>query len=960
MLQAQQETVGAGETLAPEAAATLKAQTDALAAGTNRAVYFPKGTQTVPTPPENATVTVIPGSRPGSGTWFHSEDVTPQQIRAAVKNGTYGQLLGHIQTKEEATGPGATPLAVVVRDQAGNEVRTSVVDGSRPDIVRAQAEALARQFPNARITSETPESVISSRRKMLPAASPEAIEAAQQDEERYNAALERARTYGQSQPQASIAAAKPQDITADSRRVANLAIGRIRNPIENQYARDVWQSMIGKGDTPVPPYGVTRARVDQLRNQLAEISRGNIAGRVPDPTTVYSKDVLDDARAMMDFTHNFLSQQERPGRYFADMGDETSLTGRGPKIPVTAITSLRGQFPWFADLKESPSDLERALKSGSGANYDRLITAAADHIVQSREENSRMASSIEPNLHDLAKQVRDLDPALAAFLNDAAEGKITTWTETKQEQLAKIEGKISNARQAIEFGRAVDDLSEEDRASRPSEVNAGEEETAAPRGSESTGIGPAEAPQRITPSPESDELEGVLPGMSSAVREQANAAGIAQGQHLTREISRPPESIGGAAGTMERESPLFRGTEASPQMEMLPPRRNEGGFVTPSLARELLTGRLSKDAYQKYVAKPIIEKGLGLGDKYAKVEEADPSIAAGLHLLDNAPAYFRAKAAQTVHNIVDGLSRSQERLFTLMADADSRENLETRHPQEYRQATNDPAIQEALRAYRPIERELTAARQKLQGQTLDQDYLRRVYEQHVAGIGKEQAPGSTRERGTTTYDRIVRPQKIGDLGREATAEYHYQNGLHEFGPAFGTKYIGTNLAALRDSIARDFISKATEINPGDAQPRAISYSGAKYYRPDIAREMREAGKKNVKTYDMYDPSAGVKYPQKGQGMFLGPSDVVRALNDYGAERDTQPGPVRRFLQEQVLGFGFGIPHVANILRRVTQSAPLGAANPEAWARAWKVAFGKELRDRGMNGLDDPTFDRLMR
>ena len=296
-----------------------------------------------------------------------------------------------------------------------------------------------------------------------------------------------------------------------------------------------------------------------------------------------------------------------------------------------------------------------------------------------------------------------------------------------------------------------------------------------------------------------------------------------------------------------------------------------------------------------------------------------------------------------------------------MADADSRENLRANHPAEYQREQNDPAIQKALAEYRPIEQQLTEARKNLKGQTLDQDYLRRVYEQHAAGIGKEHAPGPAGERGTTVFDRVVRPQKIGNLSREATAEYHYQNGLHEFGPAFGTKYIGTNLAALRDSIARDFISKATEINPGDAQPRSITYNGEKYYRPGVARDMRETGRqKNVKTYDMYDPNAGVKYPQKGQGLFLGPSDVVRALNDYGTERDAEPGPVRRFLQEQTIGFGFGIPHVANILRRVTQSVPLGAANPEGWVGAWKVAFGKELRDRGIHGIDDPAFDRLMR
>lgn len=385
----------------------------------------------------------------------------------------------------------------------------------------------------------------------------------------------------------------------------------------------------------------------------------------------------------------------------------------------------------------------------------------------------------------------------------------------------------------------------------------------------------------------------------------------------------------------------------------------EEGFATLDLVRDVLSGHLPKEAWQQFVAGPLIEKGLGIGDKYAKVREADSDVAAGLHLLDNAPAYFRAKGSQTVQSIIGNLSREQERLFTLMADADSRDNLRVNHPQEFRQATNDPAIQEALRRYRPIEQQLTAARERLGGRTLDQDYLRRVYEQHVAGIGHAEAPGGSPERATTAFDRVIQPQKLGNMTREATAEYHYANGLHEFGPAFGTKYIATNLRSLEDQIARDFISKATELKPGDPEPRSISYSGEKYYRPDLVREMRDAGQKNVKAYDRYDPTAGVKYPQQGTSRFLGPQEVVRTLNDYGAGRDTGPGAVRRFLQEQVIGFGFGIPHVANILRRVTQSAPLGAANPEAWARAWKVAFSSELRDRGVKGLDDPTFDKLM-
>ena len=790
--------------------------------------------------------------------------------------------------------------------------------------------------------------------RMLPPASPEKISQLEQGEQRYNEALGRARTYGQPQPLEVVEPAAAKDISADSRRVANLAIGRFKNPIEQQYARDVWQSIIKNGQTPEIPYGMTRVDSNQIQNRLARISRGDIGGRVPDPRTIYEPDVLDEARAMMDHTHGFLSQQERPGRYFADMGDEISLTGRGPKVPVTAVTSLRGQFPWFANLKESPGDLEKALRLGKGPGYDRLITAAADHIVRTRTETQQMAHSVEPDIDNLAEQVRSLDPELADFLSNASRGNVGTWTETQRQRLDTIEGRITDARTALEFGRAVDDLADAERAGNEPAPQTGEEETSQARGEAGTGPRATEAFGKSSVGP----LEDTLPGLEDAVREQKRAAITEQGRRLGEEAAQPLGNIEERAGTMERESPLFRGTEASPQNEMFPPRRGEAGFVSPGLARDLLSGRLTKEAYQKYIAQPVIEKGLGLGDKYAKVEKADPDVAAGLHLLDNAPAYFRAKAARSVHNVIDGLSRAQERLFSLMADEDSRENLRTNHPEEYRRAMDDPAIQDALRTYRPMERQLTAARERVGGATLDRDYLRRVYDRHIAGVGQAEAPEAS-ERANTAFDRVIQPQQLGNMSREATAEYHYQNGLHEFGPAFGTKFLATNLRALENQIAQDFISKATEIAPGETQPRAITYNGEKYYRPDVARDMRDAGQKDVETYDMYDPSAGVKYPQKGQSLFLGPSEVVRALNDHGTGRESAPGPVRRFLQEQTIGFGFGIPHVANILRRVTQSAPLGAANPQAWVGAWKVAFGSELRARGLRGLDDPTFDRLM-
>jgi hypothetical protein len=61
--------------------------------------------------------------------------------------------------------------------------------------------------------------------------------------------------------------------------------------------------------------------------------------------------------------------------------------------------------------------------------------------------------------------------------------------------------------------------------------------------------------------------EGVLPGMGEHVRAQERGAGEVKAEGLAADI-RTPRDISRAAGEMETKSPLFRGTEASPQREI--------------------------------------------------------------------------------------------------------------------------------------------------------------------------------------------------------------------------------------------------------------------------------------------------------------------------------------------------------------------------------------------------------
>jgi hypothetical protein len=150
------------EPLAPESPKAINAQVDALKKGTNKVVYIPKGTESIPAPPENAKVTVVPGEQAGAGTWYHTDDVQPILILKKVKDGTFGELLGNHQGKNEVLAS-AAPVAVVARDADGNEVKASLVDSAKPEIVNAQAATLQRQFPDAKITIEKPEDVIHER-----------------------------------------------------------------------------------------------------------------------------------------------------------------------------------------------------------------------------------------------------------------------------------------------------------------------------------------------------------------------------------------------------------------------------------------------------------------------------------------------------------------------------------------------------------------------------------------------------------------------------------------------------------------------------------------------------------------------------------------------------------------------------------------------------------------------------
>ena len=63
------------------------------------------------------------------------------------------------------------------------------------------------------------------------------------------------------------------------------------------------------------------------------------------------------------------------------------------------------------------------------------------------------------------------------------------------------------------------------------------------------------------------EPSAILPGFAKAVEKEKESAAIVKAEALAREAN-TPKNIDAAAGVMETLSPLFRGTDASPQAEL--------------------------------------------------------------------------------------------------------------------------------------------------------------------------------------------------------------------------------------------------------------------------------------------------------------------------------------------------------------------------------------------------------
>lgn len=415
----------------------------------------------------------------------------------------------------------------------------------------------------------------------------------------------------------------------------------------------------------------------------------------------------------------------------------------------------------------------------------------------------------------------------------------------------------------------------------------------------------------------------------------------------------------------------------------------EAGAVPSQVFDDIINLKSKSEAQYRKVVALLMDKSLRMDDKYLALRPHDPHIADEMQAHDNGPAWATAHKDQNMKMLYAALDRpadykapeyndqgkpildqfspenkdyyNRERLAKLMSDADSRNDLQKNHAQEYKQAINDPRIMDAVRLHQKFSEELTRDRTEMGLATLPRDYSKRIYAQYPP----------TEARARTNFDQVVRPGRDQGYSREASADWFYEHGQHEFEPAYANKYIATKLMLQDHRLARDFMDKAVVAPERGPLPEKITYTGngKTYYSPkaiaDLAKTNKKAAEK-LNAYAVYDPAAALKYPPSGtqwQQKYLGPRPVVEALNGLADRKGITEDrgvfdKMRRFYQEQVLNVGFPV-HMMNILNKVAEVHPAGALNPKAWVDMWRVATSKELRIRAAD-VDDKATDMLLK
>jgi N12 class adenine-specific DNA methylase len=156
--------LGAKEPTEPEMSDTIDAQIDALLREAAKPLDQRTRTAVVITPGEEMPARdleaegLITTDVPRIGTFIHPQDVSPEQIRAAAREGRHAELLGITAPRP---GPGEPSVTVAARNpESGLEIQVAEV---APEAATKQAAALAAQHPDAQIGVEQDDRVLAER-----------------------------------------------------------------------------------------------------------------------------------------------------------------------------------------------------------------------------------------------------------------------------------------------------------------------------------------------------------------------------------------------------------------------------------------------------------------------------------------------------------------------------------------------------------------------------------------------------------------------------------------------------------------------------------------------------------------------------------------------------------------------------------------------------------------------------
>lgn len=110
----------------------------------------------------------------------------------------------------------------------------------------------------------------------------------------------------------------------------------------------------------------------------------------------YTPDEVEEGKLLIRQTIDMMQSADKPGRYYAENqpGEFNSQRQQSSSKGVTSgghwfgVKSTRDMLPWIKDTSFTPSQLEKALKSGeSSPTYQRAVKSAADFV--RREKQNR-------------------------------------------------------------------------------------------------------------------------------------------------------------------------------------------------------------------------------------------------------------------------------------------------------------------------------------------------------------------------------------------------------------------------------------------------------------------------------------------------------------------------------------------------------------------------------------------